>query len=78
MRITVVADDSGTVIAAVHHPNGESLDDHPQGCRVVPQEGQSVVTMDAPGELAEREFGAEFFEALRGYVVRDKSLVARD
>lgn len=78
MRITVVADESGTVIAAVHHPNGESLDEHPQGSRVVPQEGQLVVTIDAPEELAGCEPGAESFEVLRRYVVREGSLVARE
>lgn len=77
MRITVVADETGAMIAAVHHPQGESVDEHPQGIRVVPQGGQVAVTVEAPEALAEREFGADYFEALRGYEIRDGSLIPR-
>ena len=79
MRITVVADETGTVIAAVQHPQGDSRDDHPQGIRVIPQNGQVAVTVDAPEELHGREFGRpEYLEALRQYTVRNGYLVRRD
>jgi len=79
MRITVVTDETGRVIAAVQHPQGESRDDHPQGIRVVPQNGQVAVTVDAPEELHGREFGHPgYLDALRRYTVRDGYLVKRD
>ena len=77
-RITVLADETGAVIGAVYHPQGESQLEDAQGSRVVPYKGQVAVTTDAPEELEGREFGAEYLEVLRRYVVREGSLVKRD
>ena len=77
MRITVLADESGTVIGVAQHPQGESRDSHPQGIRIVPRNGQVAVTIDAPEELAGRQLGAGYFQILRRYIVRGGSLVKR-
>jgi hypothetical protein len=80
MRLTVLADEAGEVIGAMGHPWGEPRrpEVDPEGIRVVPAPGQVAVTVDAPDELAGRELDAEYFETLRGYVVRDGGLVKRE
>jgi hypothetical protein len=80
MQLTVLADETGEVIGAMVHPGNQPSrpEQDPQGIRVVPAEGQVAVTVDAPEELVGREPNAEYFEALRGYVVADGSLVKRD
>lgn len=78
MKITVVANESGEVIAAVVHPAGPMSHDDRHGARVKPSPRQSVVTVDAPDELAHRAPDAEYLEILRQrYTIRDGSLTKR-
>lgn len=65
MKITVVANESGDVIAAVVHIRAPMSDDDRGGPRVKPTEKQSVVTVDAPEELAHRAADAEYLDILR-------------
>lgn len=78
MKITVVADESGDVIAAVVHIRAPMSEDDRRGPRVKPTEKQSVVTVDAPEELAHRTPDAEYLDILRQqYTIRDGSLKKR-
>lgn len=75
MKITVVANESGEVIAAVVHVRGEMSSPDREGARVRPSDKQSVVTVEAPQELADRIPDAAYFDVLRQqYIVRDGSL----
>ncbi len=65
MKITVVANESGEVIAAVVHSGAPMSEDDRGGPRVKPSEKQSVVTVDAPEELAHRAPDAEYLDILR-------------
>jgi hypothetical protein len=75
LKITVVANESGEVIAAVVHERGETSSPEYEGPRVKPSDNQSVVTVEAPQELADRTPDASYLDVLRQqYVVRNGSL----
>lgn len=78
MKITVVANESGEVVAAVVHPHASPSQDDRHGIRVKPTEKQTVVTVDAPEELAHRAPDAEYLDILRQqYTIREGSLTKR-
>lgn len=78
MKITVVANESGDVIAAVVHIRAPMSEDDRGEPRVKPSEKQSVVTVDAPDELAHRAADGEYLEILRQqYTISDGSLEKR-
>jgi hypothetical protein len=77
MKITVVADKSGEVIAALVH-TGPPMSEDDRVPRVKPTEEQTVVTVDAPEELAQRVPNAEYLDILRErYTIRDGYLQKR-
>jgi len=72
-KITVVANESGEIIAAVVHSDPSDAGLH--GASVKPRPGQSAITVDAPEELAHRVPDAEYLKTLRhGYAIRDGAL----
>jgi predicted NUDIX family NTP pyrophosphohydrolase len=78
MKITVVANESGDVIAAVVHPGGPMSHDSRDGARIKPSDKQSSVTVEAPDELAHRTPDSEYLEILRQqYTIREGSLTKR-
>jgi hypothetical protein len=77
MKITVVADKSGEVIAAVVH-TGPPMSEDDRAPRVKPTEEQTVVAVDAPEELAHRVPDAEYLDILRQrYTIKDGYLQKR-
>jgi hypothetical protein len=77
MKITVVADNSGEVIAALVH-TGPPMSEDDRAARVKPTDEQTVVTVDAPEELAHRVPDAEYLDILRErYTIRDGYLQKR-
>jgi hypothetical protein len=75
MKMTVVADESGEVVAAVVHAFDPSSKPNPEAPRVKPTPTQTVVTVDAPEELANRRPDPELMDVLRrDYTVRDGGL----
>jgi hypothetical protein len=78
MKITVIANESGDVIAAVVHSRTPMSRDDRGGPRVKPSGKQSVVTVEAPEELAHRVPDAEYLDILQQqYAIRDGSLEKR-
>jgi hypothetical protein len=77
MKITVVANKSGEVIAAVVH-TGPPMSEDDRTPRVKPTEEQEVVTVDAPEELTHRVPDAEYLDILRArYTIKDGYLQTR-
>ena len=78
MKMTVVADESGEVIAAVVHAFEPASSENPEAPRVKPTPAQTVITVDAPDELANRRPDPELMDALRrDYSVKDGYLVRK-
>ena len=78
MKITVVANESGDIIAAVVHAFEPPSADDPDAIRVKPSPTQSAVTVDAPPEVANRRPDAEFLGILRrNYTIKDGSLTRK-
>ena len=78
MKLTVVADESGEVVAAVVHAFDPPSPENPEAPRVKPTPAQTVVTVDAPEELASRRPDPELMDVLRrDYAVKDGSLLRK-
>jgi hypothetical protein len=78
LKITVVANESGEVVAAIVHERGETSSPEYEEVRVKPSENRSVVTVEAPQELADRVPDAAYLDVLyQHYVVRNGSLERR-
>jgi hypothetical protein len=78
MKMTVVADESGEVVAAVVHAFDPPSSPDSEAPRVKPTPAQTVVTVDAPDELANRRPDPELMDVLRrDYSVKDGYLVRK-
>jgi hypothetical protein len=78
MKMTVVADESGEVIAAVVHSLEPAASEDREAPRVKPTPAQTVITVDAPDELANRRPDPELMDVLRrDYSVKDGYLVRK-
>jgi hypothetical protein len=77
MKMTVLADESGEVVAAVVHAY-EPPSESPEAPRVKPTPAQTLITVDAPEELANRRPDPELMDLLRrDYSVKDGYLVRK-